>query len=279
MNDRGTRKQVVITGSTHGLGHALAQALLARGHSVIINGRTPEAVGRTTRELTTRYDLGRAQGIAGDVRDPQQVQQLWDGAQARVGRIDIWVNNAGSAHTPAKLWLLDPGQAQAVIETNLMGALYGSQVAVRGMLAQGGGAIYNMEGMGSDGRQHDGLLTYGASKYALHYLTKALADELSGTAVLVASLRPGMVATRMILDPYRGKPDEWQRVKRIFNIIAERQEVVAPWLVEKMLQNQRSGVVISYSSPIKLALRFLRAPFFKRDIFHDIEPDAGEGWD
>ncbi len=270
------RKKVVITGSTHGIGFALAQALLTRGQCVIINGRTPETVAQTARELAGQFGAGRVHGLAGDVRDPLQVQQLWDEARAQVGRIDIWINNAGFAAEPAKLWLLDPGRARAVIETNLLGTIYGSQVAVRGMLAQGAGAIYNMEGMGSDGRQHDGLLTYGASKYALHYLTMALANELRQTEVLVASLRPGMVATRMIVDPYRGKPDEWQRVKRIFNIIAERQEIVAPWLVEKMLQNQRSGVVISYSSPLKLALRFLRSPFRKRDIFHDIDLEASE---
>lgn len=276
MLEDSARKHVLITGSTQGIGHALAQAVLARGHSVVINGRDPEAVAQAAKELTARFEPGSVYGIAGDVRDPRQVQQLWDGAREQVNRIDIWVNNAGAAHAPAKLWLLDPGQARVVIETNLLGAIYGSQVAARGMLTQGGGAIYNMEGMGSDGRQHDGLLTYGASKYALHYMTKALADELSGTAVLVASLRPGMVATRMILDPYRGKPDEWQRVKRIFNIIAERQEVVAPWLAEKMLKNRRSGVVIAYSSPVKLALRFLRAPFIKRDIFHDLVLDDNE---
>jgi NAD(P)-dependent dehydrogenase (short-subunit alcohol dehydrogenase family) len=211
-----------------------------------------------------------------DVRQPAQVQTLWDDARARVGHIDIWINNAGYAHSPEKLWLLDPALARAVIETNLLGTLYGSQVAARGMLAQGGGAIYNMEGMGSDGRKHDGLTTYGTSKYGVHYLSMALAEELAGTNVIVASLRPGMVATDMIIDPYRGKPREWQRVKRIFNIIAEIPEVVTPWLVDRMLQNQRSGTVISYSSSLKIALRFLRAPFSKRDIFRDIDIGTDE---
>lgn len=128
-----------------------------------------------------------------------------------------------------------------------------------------------MEGMGGDGRMHAGLLTYGTSKYGLHYLTMALAKELVETHVIVASLRPGMVATEMIVAPYRGKPEEWRRVRRIFNIIAELPEVVAPWLVDKMLHNQKSGAVLSYSSRWKLALRFLRAPFIKRDLFHDIE--------
>ncbi len=264
-------KQIIITGSTRGIGYALAVGFLERGHSVFLCGRTQESVTQAVQTLSARFEPDLVHGLTCDVRQPEQVQRLWDNAHARAGQIDIWINNAGYAHAPVKLWLLDPALAQAVIETNLLGTIYGSQVAARGMLTQGTGAIYNMEGMGSDGRKHDGLMTYGTSKYGVHYLSMALAEELAGTNVIVASLRPGMVATDMIIDPYRGKPEEWQRVKRIFNIIAERPEVVTAWLVDRMLQNQRSGTVISYSSSLKIALRFLRAPFSKRDIFGDID--------
>jgi NAD(P)-dependent dehydrogenase (short-subunit alcohol dehydrogenase family) len=270
-------KHILITGSTRGIGSALATAFLERGHAVTISGRKQESIDRAEEYLSQRFDPGLIHGLVCDVRQPEQVQRLWDAAQSRAGHIDIWINNAGYAHAPSKLWLLEPQLTQAVIETNLLGTIYGSQVAVRGMLAQGAGAIYNMEGMGSDGRKHDGLMTYGASKYGVHYLSMALAEELAGTDVIIASLRPGMVATDMILDPYRGKPAEWERVKRIFNIIAELPEVVAPWLVDKMLRNQRSGVVISYSSTLKIALRFLRAPFSKRDLFQGFDPEMHAG--
>ena len=63
------------------------------------------------------------------------------------------------------------------IATNLLGTAYESQVAMKGMLSQGFGAIYNMEGMGGDGRKHAGLTMYGTSKYAVHYFTESLALE------------------------------------------------------------------------------------------------------
>jgi NAD(P)-dependent dehydrogenase (short-subunit alcohol dehydrogenase family) len=268
---------IVITGSTCGIGLGLARGFLQRGSSVFVSGREGETVTSIEASLAREFDLARICGIPCNVRDPEQIEELWSRAAARYGTIDIWVNNAGFANHPAPVWELDPAQVHGTIETNLMGVVYGSQTAARGMLAQGRGAIYNMEGMGGDGRMHNGLTMYGTSKYAVHYFTLALAKELEGTRVIVASLRPGMVATDMIIEPYRGKPEEWQRVKRIFNIIAERPEVVTTWLVERMLSNEKSGI-LSYSSTWKLMLRALAAPFTRRELFDDVEisePDDG----
>jgi len=269
---------IVITGSTRGIGKGLAIGFLQRDCSVMLTGRRGESVQATREALGQDFEPGRIAGYACDVRDPGQVEQLWKAAADRFGRVDIWINNAGFAGQPESIWQLDPGQAQAVIETNLLGMVYGSQTAARGMLEQGGGRIYNMEGMGGDGRMHEGLTMYGTSKYAVHYFTLALAKELEGTQVKACSLRPGMVATDMITEPYRDQPEEWQRVKRIFNIIAERPEVVTPWLVDRMLANESSGKVISFSSNLKLLLRFLTAPFNKRELFGDVDfSQTGDG--
>jgi short-subunit dehydrogenase len=165
---------------------------------------------------------------------------------------------------------LPPEETTAVIDTNILGTIYGCQIAVQGMLKQGSGAVYNMEGMGSDGRMHSGLTTYGTSKYAVSYFSRALAKELKDKPILIGSLRPGMVVTALLTDQYHDRPDEFERVKRIFNIIAERVEKVTPWLVERMLANTKSGVVLSFSNRWKLIGRFLTAPFNKRDLFKDL---------
>ena len=139
---------------------------------------------------------------------------------------------------------------------------------MRGMLAQGFGAIYNMEGMGSDGRKHAGLTMYGTSKYAVHYFTESLALEAKETPVIVGGLRPGMVVTDLLTDRYKDRPEEWERAKKIFNIIADRVENVSPWLAKRMLANQKNGAVLAYSSTWKLLWRFVSQPFVRRDLFH-----------
>jgi NAD(P)-dependent dehydrogenase (short-subunit alcohol dehydrogenase family) len=137
------------------------------------------------------------------------------------------------------------------------------------MLVQGFGAIYNMEGMGSDGRKHVGLSLYGTSKYAVHYFTESLALETRDTPVIVGALRPGMVITDLIVDRYKGRPEEWERAKKVFNIIADRVEIVTPRLTAKVLDNQKNGAILAYSSSWKLLWRFLSQPFYKRDLFTD----------
>ena len=260
-------KNIVITGSTRGIGYGLAEAFLRSGCCVVVSGRSDESTTAAADQLVSQYGSGRVFGLACDVTDPQAVESLWEGAVARLGKVDIWVNNAGHAGEMGMLWERPAKEVQSVIDTNVVGVIFGSQVAMRGMKAEGAGAIYNMEGMGSDGRKHAGLSLYGTTKYALHYFTESLAMEAKATGILVGSLRPGMVATDMIRNRYKDRPEEWQRARRIFNIIAEPVDHVTPWLAQKILANRRNGVTLSYSSAWKLLWKFLKSPFVKNDVF------------
>jgi len=266
-------KHIVITGSTRGIGHGLAEAFLSMGHTVTVSGREQEAVDKAVADLGFRYDAERIFGGACDVTAPEQVQSLWDSSVQRFGKVDIWINNAGVSGDQGMVWELPETEVQKPIATNILGAVYGSQTAIRGMLLQGYGAIYNMEGMGSDGRKHAGLTMYGTSKYAIHYLTESLALEVKDKPIIVGALRPGMVITDLITDRYRERFEDFERAKKIFNIIADRVENVAPWLAKAILTNQKNGKILSYSSPWKLLWRFASQPIVKRDLFQDNLPN------
>jgi len=260
-------KHIVITGSTRGIGFGLAAAFLDLGCSVTISGRTQSGVDEATRQLLDHHPADAVFGCPCDVRFPDQVQALWDTARGRFERVDIWINNAGLSAPQSPVWELPAAQSGDVIQTNLAGSIYGSAVAVRGMLEQGSGAIYNMEGMGSDGRKHDGLALYGTTKYGLHYFTECLAREVEGTRLLVGALRPGMVLTDLVLRQYDDRPAELERVKRVFNIIADRVENVTPWMAAQILANRRNGACIQYLTTGKLLGRVLASRFRKRDLF------------
>ena len=261
-----TKTTIVITGSTRGIGYGMADAFLEMGCSVAVSGRSREAAEAASQKLASRYDAQRVFGFACDVSVPDQARALWDASASRFGGVDIWINNAGHSGDMGMMWELSAENAKSVVDTNVLGSIYGAQVAFNGMLKQGRGAIYNMEGMGSDGRKHAGLSFYGMTKYAIHYFTESLALEAKDTPIIVGALRPGMVITDLIRDRYKNRPEEWERVKKIFNIIAERVEVVSPWLARQVLANRRNGAIISFSSNLKLLWRFASAPFVKRNI-------------
>jgi NAD(P)-dependent dehydrogenase (short-subunit alcohol dehydrogenase family) len=258
-------KIVVVTGSTRGIGLALAQAFLERGCAVVVSGRGQAACEAVVAALGVGFEPDRLLGHACDVTDPVALQGLWDAAVARFGRVDVWINNAGIAHGQARLWEHDPALFGSIAATNLAGAMSGSAVAIRGMLAQGGGALYNMEGLGSDGRRVDGMIPYGATKRALRYIDEALAKELAGTAVIAGSILPGMVVTDLLLAGLEGPPERVAQARKIFTILADRPETVAPWIADKVLANTRNGARISWLTNAKAGWRFMTAPFSKRD--------------
>jgi len=260
-------KSVVITGSTRGIGYSLATAFLERDCAIMISGRTAEAVNEAVTKLGTKYSKELIYGFACDVTDFIQVQMLWEKAQAHFGRIDIWINNAGTAAPMMKFWELSPEQYDEVVLTNIIGTMYGTKVALTGMLAQGSGALYNLEGFGAKGRGMHGMTLYGSTKASVHFINRSLAMEIEGTPVITGAVAPGMVITDMITRQFIGREAELEKSKRILNIIGERAETVAPVLVEKILENKKNGVTITYSSSIRMMGKFLTAPFKKRDLF------------
>jgi NAD(P)-dependent dehydrogenase (short-subunit alcohol dehydrogenase family) len=260
-------KSVVITGSTRGIGLGMADTFLEKGCSVVVSGRSQNSVDIAVASLTERYNAELVLGQPCDVTDAAQVQALWDAAVARFGRIDIWINNAGISHDTEKLWDLPTEIVHDVILTNMLGVTNGMQTAIRGMLAQGGGFVYNMEGFGSTGSMRDGFSIYGMTKRGVTYLTKAAVKEIEGTPVKIGALYPGMVITDLILDRFKDDPEGLEKNKRIFNIIGDKVETVSPWLVEQMLSNEKNGADIRWLTRPKLIGRFLTAPISKRNNF------------
>ena len=260
-------KSVVITGSTSGIGFGLADAFLSLGCLVTISGRSKANLEKANSILAEKYGTSNLFSYLCNVNDFNQVQALWDIAKDHFGDIHIWINNAGVGHPETDIHLYSPDVIKELISTNLVGAINGSVVALRAMLEQGFGSIYNMEGLGSSGPMIRGLALYGITKSALSYLTKAMVQETKNTPILVGALRPGMVATKLITEQYKGRPKEWERSKRIFNILSDRVETVTPWLAKKVLNNKKNGASIVWLTRFKIFKRFLTAPFHKRNIF------------
>lgn len=258
---------VVITGSTKGIGLGMAREFLARGHDVVISSRRADAVEAAVADLGAAYPDRAVTGLACDVGDYAQVEALWQHAAERLGRIDIWVNNAGRDGVKVPFFAIPPEDYAATVRTNLVGMMNGCRVAIPAMYRQGSGRIFNMEGFGSNGSVRPTIGPYGATKYALTYFTKAMVKELEGTPVQMCYLSPGIVVTDLLVPPPEQRGERWQKSKKILNILADTVETVTPFLVEGMLRADRNGAAVRWLTPGKIRMRFLASLFRKRDVF------------
>ena len=248
-----TGKVVVVTGGTRGIGAGLVREFLARGCRVATCGRTA-------------VEVPGALSIVADVTDEPGMRKLWDETVAAYGRVDVWINNAGIS-APRKAFAdLDLDVARQVVDVNLVGAMTGSAVALRGFLAQGSGQLWNMEGFGSGGQKAPGMAVYGASKRAVTYFTQALLKDTKGTPVQVGLLSPGIVLTDLLVRDYDDDPEGFAKAKKVFNILGDKVETVTPWLAEQVLRTDRTGAHVQWLTKRKAFVRFGTA-FRKRDLF------------
>lgn len=258
---------VVITGSTKGIGHALARDFRRRGHNVVITGRSQGAVDEAVDALTKAPGQGTALGRAVEVSDAAQHEELWSFAAAELGRVDIWINNAGVAHTTRPITETSVDDVSAMVRTNMLGTIFGSQTAVRGLTAQGGGKLFNVLGGGSDGRIRPGMGVYGATKRGLDGFTRALAKEVAGTGVTVGQIRPGVLITEGWLREAAAAPEQVRAQAKALSIITDDVDDVAPELVARMLASTKNGDEIAWLTTTRLARRFLTPGYAKK---HDI---------
>lgn len=259
-------KTAVITGGTRGIGAALTRSFLRSGWTVVYSGTCSESVNSSLVSLREHFPGGNYRAVICDVTHPDDLSGLWDSAIKAFGTVDIWVNNAGTANDQAPFHRIDPAVFTAIIDTNVKGLLLATHVAYNRMLEQGHGAIYNMEGLGSDGRTVTGMTPYGTSKRAVRYFTDAFAAEVKDGPVIIGTVSPGMVLTDLTLGPLKRNPGNSEQVRKIYNILANEPDTIAPFLVRRMIGNRKNGAKISWLTTGKVISRFLFAPFSRRDI-------------
>ncbi len=264
-------KNVVVTGSTRGIGNGLAREFLKRGCRVIITGRDPEPVNAVIDALAGEFGDDKVAGTICEVSSHDSLANLWQFAVDMFGSVDIWINNAGMSIERKPLAEQSARDIETIVAVNLTGLLLACKVAISGMLAQGSGQVWNMEGFGSGNQTASGMTAYGATKRAVTYVNKALQKEVEDGPVQVCTLSPGIVVTDLLTGDYDLKSDEWRKAKKILNILGDKVETVTPSLVDGILETDKSGAKVAWLTPGKAFLRFLTASFNKRDLFEDVE--------
>lgn len=260
-------KVIVITGSTKGIGYGLAQEFLKRGCRVVVSGRKQADVEKAAHALESTYK-DNVTGFVCDVSKYEDNEKLFAYAKSKFGTVDIWINNAGLSAPRVMFWEQPVERIKELLDANLIGVMYASRVALKGMLEQGNGQIYNMEGFGSDGRIADGLALYGSTKRAVTHFTKSLAMETKELPVQVCLLSPGIVVTDLLVGDYDSAPESFERAKRFLNILGDTVETVTPYLAEKIVAN-KAGKKVAWLTTSKVFIRFITAAFNKRDLFKD----------
>ncbi len=260
-------KNVVITGSSRGIGFAMATEFLRAGCHVTLSGRGASL----PEDKTTLLSLFKGNYFYEpcDVQNKEDLQNLWDASIKNWGGIDIWINNAGQNTPHVVSWETDQVCTEKIMKTNVIGMIYGSQVAASGMLKQGYGAIYSMEGLGSNNMIQPKTILYGTTKHALTYFMKGIAKELESTGVIAGRLSPGMMLTDFITKTPDGEPSEvlsHDNFKKVFNILADKPETVAKFFIPKILSNTKNNVQIAWLTNRKAAWRFMTAGLRKEKL-------------
>ena len=183
-------KNALVTGSTRGIGRAIAETLAKSGARVAVVGRDLQKAKEAAAEVG-----GGAQGFACDVTDTSAVAKLIADVEAAFGSIDILVNNAGITRDNLVMRLKDEDW-DAVINANLRGAFAAIRAVSRGMMKRRSGRIINVSSIvGIIGNR--GQANYAASKAGLIALTKSVAKELGSRNILVNAVAPGFIETEM----------------------------------------------------------------------------------
>lgn len=184
---------VVVTGSTRGIGRAIAEGCAERGATVVLSSRGDEAVRRSVHEFASSG--WRASGVACDVSRHADVEALFEHALDYHGRIDVWVNNAGLSAGYRYLDDVPAEELDTIVSTNLLGTMYGCRLLVP-YLRERGGVLLNVGGRGFRGDATPYTAAYAATKAAVASLTRSIAAENRDVPRLhVHMLVPGMVPT------------------------------------------------------------------------------------
>jgi ketoreductase RED2 len=210
-----SNRAVIVTGSSSGIGEAIARSLAGLGAEIVVNSATSARAGQRIAA-----ELPDAVYVQGDVGDPATATALVEAARERWGRLDGLVNNAGvTIDVPMEnIDAVTPEHSDKVLTTNVVGTFLVSQAALPLLRAAGDGWIVNITSVAGV-RQTGSSLPYAVSKVALNHLTAIMAKHAGG-GVRVNAVAPGLVAT-----PWT---QHWHERKAGVELIAPLHRVATP---------------------------------------------------
>jgi NAD(P)-dependent dehydrogenase (short-subunit alcohol dehydrogenase family) len=186
-----SRRAVIVTGASQGIGRVIATAFGAEGDSVVLAARNLEGLDETASLVESGG--GEPIVVETDVTSEASVAAMVDTVVDRFGRIDVLVNNSGVGGPSGRLWELDPDQWRATFEVNVFGVFLVSRAVLPIMIGQHSGAVVII-GSISGKRPLFGRSAYTSTKTALIGLTRTLALEAGPEGVRVNLISPGFVA-------------------------------------------------------------------------------------
>lgn len=196
-------RAALITGSSRGIGLAIAARIVAEGGRVCVTGRKPEPLAEA---VTSLGGDAVAVGVPGAADDPEHRALAIEAAVDRFGAIDVLVNNTGINPIFGPLVDAAPDAFRKILEVNVLSSLAWTRAALDAGLRAGSGAVVNVASVAGQ-RPAGGIGAYGASKAALLHLTQQLAIELAPT-VRVNAVAPAVVRTRFGGPLFEGKEED-----------------------------------------------------------------------
>ena len=264
-------KTVVITGSARGLGFEMAKVFKKNNFNVVISDLKIENLEKAQKELEQVVSDSKISYYVCDVTKKEDIKNLIEKVKEEYNNIDIWINNAGVNQPDKAIWELSIDEINLIFDVDLKGTVLASKLIMEEMIKQKKGAIYNVEGYGSNDAKMLGLSIYGTSKRAITYFTEALAkeNEVKNTGIIIGKLSPGIMITDFIQTALGNKEDInlSEKTKKVYNILGDYPDVVANFLVTEMIKNEKNNIKIEWLTNKKAAWRFMTSSFNKRDFF------------
>ncbi len=245
MNLHLQNKLALVTGSTKGIGHAIAVALAAEGARVIVNGRTEASVDDAIARLRTEVPDAQVEGFAGDLSNPVQTEALL----GRFPKVDILINNLG-IFDPKPFEDIDDAEWQHFFNVNVLSGARLSRAYLPGMRAQNWGRIVFISS--ESGVQIPvEMIHYGVTKTALLGLSRGLAELTAGTAITVNAVLPGPTRSEGV-DEFVGKLSGGQSFEAFEKTFFETARPTS--LIKRFASTQEVANLVAYvASPLASA--------------------------
>lgn len=266
------KKTVVITGAARGLGFEMAKCFRKKNYNVVICDILKKDIDKAIDDIKLIHGSGETLGIVCDITKENDIINLIDKTKKEFKTIDYWINNAGVNQPDKLIWEMNSDEVNKMIDIDLKGTIMASIHVAKLFAEQNHGAIYTVEGHGSNDAIIPGLSIYGTAKRGLTYFIKALARELEVNKkdVIVGALSPGIMITDFLVNAFRdNKITLSEKNKKVYNILGDYPDVVAKYMVNRMVNNTNNGVRIKWLTNRKAAFRFLTSTFRKKDYFKE----------